>query len=62
LQKKLSYSSELQLADDLQFDIFAFSDVVGRENALGLLTTHCVNSLDLFQSLDVDKQVFEKFM
>jgi len=46
----------------LTFDIFAFSETVGRENALGLLTTHCVNSLDLFESLNIDKKVFGKFM
>ena len=44
----------------MTFDIFAFSETVGRENALGLLTTHCVNSLDLFESLNIDKKVFGK--
>ena len=48
--------------DNLTFDIFTFSRTVKRENALQALTTHCVGSLNLFDSLSIDQKIFSKFM
>jgi len=57
-----SYSAHMVGTDSLTFDIFKFSEKVGRENTLTSLAVHCSASLNLFDSLKIDKEIFTNFM
>jgi hypothetical protein len=56
------FAEYLEDADKITFDIFEFNDVLGRENVLPTLATHCVESLNLFEDMDIDQGSFVSFM